>query len=1019
MFNKTNKLQFKVTFGILVILCVSLLSIGYLIINDQRKLLMNNLESQADQLSEFLAKTSVAPIRGFRFFLLREYAIKLEQFPQIAFCEIYDERGGSLTQMESSFSNLKSIRKIRDLTKDIFVIKKDIIYKGNLLGSVEIGLYLYDVKAKIRKKSFQLAIAFICILLLIAFLLNKFFSKLFIIPVVELSIASKTLGKGQFITTKFKNRNDEIGELFHSFNEMSKNLKESFEQIESQNIELKRLDKIKDGFLANTSHELRTPLNGIIGIADSLIDGAAGELTEKQSDNLSFIASSGRRLSSLVSSILDYSKLQHHDLQLQIAPLNLQSVTKMVIMLSKPLIGDKNVYLTNTISPDITAVDGDNNRIQQILHNLVGNAIKFTDNGTVSVSAKVVNKEVIVTVSDTGIGIPEDKFSAIMKSFEQVDVSTERKYGGTGLGLAITKQLVELHGGKIWLESELGKGSQFHFTLPVSKAKIADKVHKTQYIEEILHESSQIKSELIAKDSSSDQDSKPKKQYNILIVDDEQLNRQVLENQLSLHNYSFKSVSNGKTALNAIEHEVFDLVLLDVMMPELSGYDVCKIIREEYPANELPVIMLTAKDRTEDLLTGFKSGANDYITKPFWKDELFKRIENQLNIKSLTDNLRNVQILLNNIIDSMPSVIIAVDYNGHITQWNLEAEKITGININEAKGRFLSDVFPLNTIQIEEINKTIQINEKYEEIKTSQISENETLYFNKTIYPLITNGEKGAVIRIDNVTEQVRFDELMVQAEKMQSLGGVAAGMAHELNNPLGGITQNMQVIQTRFKKNFNKNITAAEESGTSIEAINSYLHNRKIDRMLKSIVESANRASTIVKDILSFSRKSESVLSNHDVVQILEKAIDIASKDYEIKSRYDFRNIDIKREYDSNLPGLFCEGSKIEQVVLNLLKNAGQAMYSQDKPQIILRAKKELSEMIIEVEDNGPGMEESVRKRVFEPFYTTKKKGVGTGLGLSVSYFIITDNHKGSIEVESIPKKGTRFIIKLPLGNF
>ena len=397
---------------------------------------------------------------------------------------------------------------------------------------------------------------------------------------------------------------------------------------------LRRVDKLKDEFLANTSHELRTPLNGIIGIAESLIDGATGPLPEKTRNNLSLIAASGKRLANLVNDILDFSKLKTYDLELRRKPLDIRVLTDLVIQFSRPLLTGKRIALHNNISDNLPAIDGDENRIQQILHNLLGNAIKFTESGEVSIFAKENKGLMEISVKDDGIGIPEEKFDSVFQSFEQVDASTAREYGGTGLGLSITKKLVELHGGAIWIESEVGKGSIFTFSIPISDgvAETLPSYDEKEYesLEEVARvvESEELdlpvtNGDFIAQNGS----------FRILVVDDEPVNQQVLANHLSFIDCQVIQALNGQQALNEIENgDQFDLVLLDIMMPRMSGYEVCQRIREKYLPNQLPVIMITAKNQVADLVEGFSAGANDYVAKPISKNELLARIKTHLNL---------------------------------------------------------------------------------------------------------------------------------------------------------------------------------------------------------------------------------------------------------------------------------------------------------------------------------------------------------------------------------------------------
>ena len=308
----------------------------------------------------------------------------------------------------------------------------------------------------------------------------------------------------------------------------------------------------------------------------------------------------------------------------------------VIITLSSPFLRDKPLELINSILPEIPLVQADENRLQQIFHNLIGNAIKFTDEGTIEVSSSQNNGMISIHIKDEGIGIPENKLEVIFLSFEQMEASVTREYGGTGLGLTVTKQLVELHGGAISVISELGKGSTFSFTLPISKISKNELEH-TGFAE--------IQAEKVStsvEDVSSDTNSSTNipatiisdvEKIKILVVDDEPINRKVLDNHLTMAGYEVLQAVNGKEALEIIESgRALDLIILDIMMPKMSGYEVCNKLRDIYLPSQLPVVMLTAKNRVTDLVEGFNAGANDYLTKPFSKDELLSRIKTHLNL---------------------------------------------------------------------------------------------------------------------------------------------------------------------------------------------------------------------------------------------------------------------------------------------------------------------------------------------------------------------------------------------------
>jgi two-component system sensor histidine kinase ChiS len=473
------------------------------------------------------------------------------------------------------------------------------------------------------------------IALILATLIGILTSKWIVQPILGLNKAAKKLSSGEWNQTLPVGRSDELGELANSFNSMAKQLNASFKALEDQNTELQRLDKLKNEFLANTSHELRTPLNGIIGIADSLIDGATGPLPEKTRANLVMIVVSGRRLANLVNNILDFSKLRHKNIDLQCKSVGMREIVEVVFMLSKPLLGKKDLKFVNTISHDLPPVYADENRLQQILHNIISNAIKFTESGRIEISTEIQTNFIATSIFDTGIGISEDKLDTIFESFEQGDGSTARVYGGTGLGLAVTKKLVELHGGEITIASEINVGSRFTFTLPIAK----ETLEKETALEEqsSLRRESLIIEKLSPEINRDNQIEHPKKgAFKIFIVDDEIVNLQVLINHLTLQNYAVTRATSGIEALAKIETGYKpDLILLDVMMPKMTGYEVCRKLRERFPLNELPILMLTAKNQTSDLVEGLESGANDYLAKPISKNELIARLKMHLELSKL------------------------------------------------------------------------------------------------------------------------------------------------------------------------------------------------------------------------------------------------------------------------------------------------------------------------------------------------------------------------------------------------
>ncbi|MBU9714671.1 ATP-binding protein [Evansella tamaricis] len=438
---------------------------------------------------------------------------------------------------------------------------------------------------------------------------------------------------------------------------------------------LKKTDELKDEFLAITSHELRTPLYGMIGIAESLRDGAAGNIPEDMKRQLNMIITSGNRLTHLVNDILDFSKLKHESLNLHIKPVYIKGIVDVVISICKSLVNNRQIQLVNMVDKSLPPLYADQNRLQQILYNLIGNAIKYTEEGEIVVSASVENGYMKISVSDTGKGITEENKNLIFEPFQQVDKSVSRIAGGAGIGLSITKRLVDLHGGKMEVESELGEGSTFHVLLPLNNEQ-TDTEEEVALTVEAYTENEPVLSKILPSASES---------ATIVIADDEPVNLQILINQLTLEGYEIITASHGEEVFRIIQEYQVDLLILDIMMPNMSGYEVCQRLREDYSLMELPILMLTAKNQLHDKIASFEAGANDYLVKPCDKQELISRVKTLVRIRTLNQELIKMNLHLEEKIQERTDALKFA--NDDLKQMNEDL-----LTMAESRRRLLSNI---------------------------------------------------------------------------------------------------------------------------------------------------------------------------------------------------------------------------------------------------------------------------------------------------------------------------------------
>lgn len=487
---------------------------------------------------------------------------------------------------------------------------------------------------------------------------------------------------------------------------------------------LQKADDVKEEFIANVSHELRTPLTGIIGLSEIILEKSAASLDDSARENLNMIRISGLRLANLVNDVIDFSAIKSGHLELHKRPVDIKNICLLVNKMCRPLIGDKPIQLAESFPAESVMVLGDEDRLQQILFNLVSNAIKFTQRGWVAVSIEIIDIDARVMVRDTGIGISKDQQSRIFNRFYQVDAAASREEGGTGLGLSISQKLVELHGTEIILRSSQGEGSTFYFDLPLLTENDRRFVSNTKANKKLALESGQkLTATLESTPRLVDRRNRtpegepilgqalllPGRRRKILVVDDEFLNVRIVKEHLS-GLYEIDSALSGHDALMMLQNDKPDLIILDLMMPIMTGFELCQRIREKYSMDELPIVILTAKNRVEDLVKGLNLGANDYISKPFSKEELKVRVGKQFEMLNLLDvrqenqrlawqlnkyqetekKLRARETRLAKMLDVTGDALISIDESGQIAYINKAAEDLLRLPAEDFQDRPMS-----------------------------------------------------------------------------------------------------------------------------------------------------------------------------------------------------------------------------------------------------------------------------------------------------------------------------------------
>jgi len=619
-------IRYKITLLIMSVFLITFIFLSIFIYSYSKKNFYATTQNQIKLISNVLGESNSAAIL-FKDVNAGQQSIRFAHLIKgLTQIEILDKDNFLIAKYQSNednefikFSPYYKVRKDTFLEISHFILNvHPVVFEKDTIGKV---LLTYDKRIFLDKfnKYIVYQILIFTIVFIIAFFIVLFMQRFITRPIKSLTDTMKTVSSNNDYTVRLHPKGkDELGEMMQVFNYMLTHIEKQSNELIKSKEKATNLAKAKDKFLAQMSHEIRTPLNAIFGFI-TLFEKT--NLSPDQSLYLGYVKSSLENLGGIINDILDFSKIEAGELLIEKKEFDIRDMLNDLIHIFEPKAMEKNLKINLFISPEVPKIiKADRLRLNQVLVNLIGNAIKFTEEGTISLnveSTKLTSKYYRITfsVKDTGIGIPKEKREKIFEEFKQASGEVTVKYGGTGLGLSISKRLVEVHGGKLSVESELGKGSIFSFTLDLEGK---ESISYTQKEEKEAIDI--IKKRLMAKNMK------------LLVAEDNKLNQILIKKILTSLNMSVTMAENGQEVINFLEKDDFDLILMDIQMPVMDGYEATKHIRtsfEDKPNKKnIPIIALSAAVTEAERNKAKHIGMNEFIPKPLKEEEIILAINN-------------------------------------------------------------------------------------------------------------------------------------------------------------------------------------------------------------------------------------------------------------------------------------------------------------------------------------------------------------------------------------------------------